>query len=184
MSEGGFPDQSCHGGEVVEHVSQKDECGDTGQTINRQALETPGFEGGVACFDGVSCPMVSGLPGRAANGDISDKADGTIRETLPNVDDATMGMVGLLVRAIRGWIDNFWELDLGCGVFQTSFLANPFAASVSAVIAIGLQAVAIGADWATTVIITPQDPILLVPVGLVSTQVDHPAGLEVVIDSL
>ena len=94
MSPGGFSDQASHSGEVVEHIGQEDQGGHAGEAKDRQALEAPGFEGGIATFNGIAGAVIEFFPGRRTNRKIPNQTDGSIRKALPQVDDATMGMVG------------------------------------------------------------------------------------------
>ena len=184
MSESGFSDQAGHGSEVVEHVCKEDQGGHSGEAIDGKTFEAPGFEGGIAAFDCIATTMVAGIPGRTANGDISGQTDRPIGKTFSQADDATMGMRCILVRAVQRWIGDLREVHPGFGVFQASLLANPFAALTFAVIAIGDQAVAIGTDRSTAVVIAPQDPLVFLFIRLMTAQGDHSPGFQVVINSM
>ena len=113
MSEGSFPDQANHGGEIVEHIGQEDEGSDARQAIDGQAFEAPVFESGVAAFNSIPGAVVELLPGVPTDKNISDQADRSIGETFSDVDDAAMGVVGELVRAVRRRINDFREADFG-----------------------------------------------------------------------
>jgi len=176
MSEGRFADQTSHGREIVEHVSQEEQGGNPGQAVDRQAFEAPSFKGSIASA------MIESFPGRAANGEISDQADGAIGETFAQVEDASEMCVQ--VRAVRRWIDHFRDLHLRIAPLDTSLLAKPLAALTGAVKAIGNQAVAVVANGTTAIIVAPQHPVFLILVALVTAQVDHPTGMQVLKDGM
>ena len=182
VGQGSLAYQAGHGGEVVEHISQEEDGRDAGETVNGHAFEAPGFEGGVASFDGISSAVVVPFPGWRANGDISGQTNGAIGKTGTQVDDPAM--VSFQVRAVWGRIGHIRELELGCCVFQASLLAKPFGTLASTVKAIENQAVAVGADRSAAIVISPQNPVFLIFIGWMTAQVDHPAGLQVVVDGM
>ena len=123
-----FPDQASHRGQIVEYISQEKEGGDAWVAVTQLAFEAPGFEGSIASFHGISGAVVEFFPGGRAHGEISGQADGPIGKVFPQVEDAAMGVVGLLVRAIREWIDYVRDVHHGIGALQTSLATNPFGA--------------------------------------------------------
>jgi hypothetical protein len=110
--------------------------------------------------------MIEGFPGRAANGEISDQADGAVGETFAQVEDASMLCVQ--VGAVWRWISHFWDLHLRIDPLDTSLLAKPLGALAGAVKAVGYQAVAVVANGTTAVIVAPHNPVFLILVALVA----------------
>ena len=68
-------------------------------------FETTVFESSVATLDGVASAMVEAFPGGRTDRDVANQADGTILETLAEVDDVAEWVVlGFGVGALIGWI--------------------------------------------------------------------------------
>ncbi len=124
VGQGSLAYQAGHGGEVVEHIGQEDESGHPGETVNGHAFEAPGFEGGVASFDGISSTVVVPFPGWRANGDISGQTNGAIGKTGTQVDDPAM--VSFEVRAVWGRIG----ARVGSALWVACFSSKPFGKAI------------------------------------------------------
>jgi hypothetical protein len=71
--------------------------------------------------------VIKRLPGWAAHGNITHQADEAIRETLHDVDDPPMRVLGCLIRAFEGGrISHMGQRHSGFFAFQTDPLTDPF----------------------------------------------------------
>jgi hypothetical protein len=175
---GSLPEEASQGREGVEDISQEDQGFGAEQAEDRQAFETPGFEGGIATFDGIAGAVIEGFPGGTAEGNVANQAGGTIGEALTDVNNPSMDMLVGLIGAIWRGIGDLIELNMGLPALETGFVTAPFMALAIPVKAIGSQAVAIVADGSALIVIPAGDPLLLILIGGMAAAVNDPAGLK------
>jgi len=80
----------------------------------------------MAPFHGVTSTMIESFTDWATHGHILYQADEAIGETLNDVDDPPMRVLGYLIRAFGGRISHMGQRHSGFFAFQTDPLTDPF----------------------------------------------------------
>ncbi len=103
------------------------------------------FESSVATLDGVASAMVEAFPGGGTDRDVANQADGTILETLADVDDvAEWVMLGFGVGALIGRIGDVFGKNDRRATIEAGLRTDPLVALAFGVEAIGGEGIAIG----------------------------------------
>jgi len=145
----------------------------------------PTLKVGIAPFDGIASAVVETFPGRSANRNVTNEANGFVLEALADVDDVAVWSkvrfdVGALVRRIG---DTFNRNDRRITI-EASLSAEPLVAVAFGVKAIGSEGKAIGANRTTFVVVAAHRPQGFVFVRLVSAKIDSSAGVQARVDSM
>jgi len=180
---GGLAEEPGKGGEVGPDVGEEDEGLAPRLSIDGEALEVPALEGGVAALAPVAGAVVEPFPGGGADGDVTNEAArAVVFEGEPHVDHLTVGGIGMEMGALGGGLGQLFDVDDGLASLLANAATEPLVAVFGEVEAIGGEGVAEGADGTPFVVIATEGPEGLVAVGRVSAEVDHAAGLEVMVD--
>jgi hypothetical protein len=142
-SGGGFAYQARQGGQGIPGISEEEKGFATRKTIDGEAFEPPSFDGSIAALDGVAGTMIESLPGRRADGEVADQADGIIAEALANVEDAPVGVIFRLVGTIGRGIGDVGQAYARLNGLQTSLRTDPLEALSFSIEAVGRESIAV-----------------------------------------
>jgi hypothetical protein len=130
-------DQASEGDEGIPSIGLEGQSLGAFHTKDGEAFEAPAFEGGIAAFDGIASAVIEGFPGWGTHGDIPHQADGAIGEMLGDVDDATDGVLVVLVRALLRRVERVGQGNEGLLTLQAGFGAHPLVALAGSFESIG-----------------------------------------------
>jgi len=126
--------------------------------------------------------MVEGFPHRAAHQNIPNQAVRAISEGFRHVKNKPSGAIRGKVGAIGWWLGNGLKGNNGFYILTTDTVTEILTALPLGIIAIGDKAITKRTKRSSFVVVTTQNPIEGVFVGLVTTQVNDAASVQVMID--
>ncbi len=181
IGQGGFPDEASQVEGERQDVAQEGGLGGIGQAKTRHPLELSAGLVGIAGF-GIGEPSETHLPAGGADLQVTSQADGTIWQSQGGGQAEAQRSGGVLV----GTTDRR-RIALRCAEIRlappgTLLAANPFGALARVVVAVAVQAVAVGTERGAVFIeAAPQAGERIVIPGVMA-QLDRAQGFEVLVD--
>ncbi len=177
----GFPDEARQVEGEGEDIPQEGGLGSIGQAKTRHALELSAGLVGIAGF-GIGQPSKTQVPGWGADLQITSQADRAIWQSQGCGQAEAQRSLGVLVRTADGSRIAVRRTEIGWGTPGARLAANPFGLVALVVVAVAVQAVAMGTERGAVFIeAAPQTGERIIIPGVMA-QLDGAQGFEILVD--
>ncbi len=177
--------------EIDPDISQHSRGASARLTVNRQALQAPLLQNGVAplrqaqgrLFRSVTRSVIQFLPGRRAKANIPRQTNRAVSKTLADIDDEAAGAAGRKPGTLNRGLGYSLQVQNRRRALSANAVAEILTSLAGGIVPIGQQAIAKRTKGAAFVIIAPVNLVERLFIRLVSAQVNDTPGMQVTINN-